>query len=502
MRHWLVYIALLVHCMFTQVAVASDNRSANYSIPTTFHAIVIADTSDPQIGDAISVSKSKIDELFLDITSGLFVQTNIIDISGRNFQYSNIKQQVDELFIGSNDTVLLFYIGHGRIPESERMLPAMLFTDGQSLEFAEIVNQLSSKRPRLLIAIADACNTPFEEPPTGIFADRGRTIIDEVQLADAQLNTPELRNGYSRLFLESAGSIIASAASTGQVAFYNDEVGGVFTDAFVTAIRAASRHYRSRWGFAIHGQQLRAGFVAEDVITGIELTQSPNMVLNVVDLLNPLSLFAASRTEQNTRDGCFDYLFEGSPDSLQFQRCFDRVFGINDPRYFEQAGTLPDVPVPWLTERAVVNLLSGLEPDQASHEMIAISQRFYHGDGAFPASFDDAIKWASRSYEVGNVEAAGIIGDMMLYEFQSGGEQAPISWLLQGLDWYWRGYESGDARAGLEWAKMSAWYGQRRDRVEPAIPILLDGFANGLVEELRPYLVDLCERGYPSACVN
>ncbi len=119
---------------------------------------------------------------------------------------------LNSLGISSEDVVWFNYSGHSNTYNGFPMAGRVKQTD--------IYTQLKQKA-KFTLATWDGCNVG--SPLTNINFQRSRT--------------PSMTQNIRRLFQSSEGGVIAAASQTGQYSWGSKELGGIFTNSFIEAIR-------------------------------------------------------------------------------------------------------------------------------------------------------------------------------------------------------------------------------------------------------------------------
>jgi len=189
-------------------------------LTATLHAILVGDTNDQSIGRSVETDLSNFNKLLRSIeeNTGLAVQKTTVTGGelGRGKGRDTVLQKLQNLTVaGGQDLVIFLYSGHGGRMSTKQTKWPSLGVEGVStspdrlLDLDLVFDELQKKNPRLLIVLADACNS----------------VID-VQRS-FEKNT-ELAESYRKLFLGYQGTIIASSSKMGQYSYGNPEVGGLF----------------------------------------------------------------------------------------------------------------------------------------------------------------------------------------------------------------------------------------------------------------------------------
>lgn len=460
-------------------AQSNDGLEFEFDVKITLHTIIVADEDDPTLGRAAKESADLIQKLSDDIAGILPVDYNLVRLTSSDFSSRKLKETVTSLDVGEHDAVMFFFFGHGSINTSaDRSLPDLQLD--QPLQFGAILDELIKKQPRLLIAIADACNSPIELANTGI-----PLLIEDRQFRDDEYVSPYLVNAYSRLFIESAGHFIISSAGTGQQAYYDLEKGGVYTNIFIKSMREQLRHYRAGWGPTIN--MISPSLQYSDILQGSEIDQLPITIIAFKDLKNVYANLQIHFRTERQKEICRD---PNVP-----PQCLESIYGIDGDLLTELGHDIPDKPLLLLDDKSLFGMSEFLRPDQYSFELIAMAQRYYWGDGALLQDYSKTVSLLAHSHDLGNIEAAGIVGDMEIANYE---ETRQSKHLWTGLDWYIRGYQIGDKRSGENWISNVYQHVTSRQHVERAIDMIRTDFMD-LFGDLLP---DLCREGYSKACAT
>jgi hypothetical protein len=198
----------------------------------TLHALIFYGNNDIKatLREGISNASEDMRAELRRVSSALEINYNEIQAGGEHFSAEVLQFSLSQLNPGSDDIIFFYYIGHGiNKPEIDAKWPQLAFLTSHTnksttlISFTEIVNQLKNKKPRLLIAFAEACN-----------AKSGRTeYFQEEILGLASLNFGDRnKEMLSELYLRSEGTIISSSSEPGQVS-YVSRAGGYFSSSFI-----------------------------------------------------------------------------------------------------------------------------------------------------------------------------------------------------------------------------------------------------------------------------
>jgi len=162
-----------------------------------FHTIFAADTLDSNIGSSVQADLNKLNEFAQHIVQSTGMVQDSIILTGESLTKEAVIEAVKKLSVNPQDVIYFHFSGHGVNLQTGSKWPALVTKGKQLVEFDWIVTALKQKKPRLLIAMADACNNY----PTVRGLARS-LVIEPIK--------------QSKLFADYKGYIVGSAASPGE----------------------------------------------------------------------------------------------------------------------------------------------------------------------------------------------------------------------------------------------------------------------------------------------
>jgi len=190
-----------------------SSRSSSRRDGATLHAIIVADTDDPNIGKSVEVDLKRLENLVKEIANNTGLSLTGGSLFGDSFTKSNILTVVNDLSVGPDDVVWFYNSSHGFNSGGGEWPDIYAGTSGIPLN--NIADIIKSKNPRLSIVMADVCNKSLN-----------RAGYDSSRAGGKAEN-------YKELFLKYKGTIIASSSIKGQYSWGNAQMGGLFTNAFL-----------------------------------------------------------------------------------------------------------------------------------------------------------------------------------------------------------------------------------------------------------------------------
>ena len=208
------YYSALILSLFLSVSAPKASDAA------TLHSIIIGDTQDKAIGKSVKIDLPKMRESSKKISFYTELKLKETLLTGKDANVKNIMNTLESLAIEENDTVILYYSGHGYRTDNpkDNRWPNVSPPgwEGVNLEFMTEI--LLNKNPRLILAIADCCNNIITE-----------MYAPETLIRRDLVNEKTLKTNYKKLFIETKAVILASGSSPSKFAYCDGKNGGHFT---------------------------------------------------------------------------------------------------------------------------------------------------------------------------------------------------------------------------------------------------------------------------------
>lgn len=190
-------------------------------------ALIVCDTAAENIGESVEDDLLNLHTEVGTIAraTNLYLKEKII--SGSRVKADNIYKALNDLKVGSNDTVIFYYSGHGYRTESkENKWPNLYISaDGVGIDFDKVAKIINDKKPRFAFVLCDVCNSflPEEDAPP------------MKEFLGTSLTTAE-RNGYKKLFVTQTGLLQVSSSSVGEYSWCADN-GGLYSTTFLKQLK-------------------------------------------------------------------------------------------------------------------------------------------------------------------------------------------------------------------------------------------------------------------------
>jgi hypothetical protein len=201
----------------------------------TLHALLLSDdTPASGLREEVHIDIEKVHRLLTFVTKETKIDLDITILQGKEAKLLCIKKWIDDLSPSAEKILFLYFAGHGfRTPHSSGQWPHLVLPNrGETVSSNWILEQFKSKEVRLSILLSDCCNNIDE-----------RFLFKKTKGPQKEVPLP----GLKKLFLETQGSIVASAASPGQYAFCTLKQGGIFTDTFIDSLYKTCRKESPSW---------------------------------------------------------------------------------------------------------------------------------------------------------------------------------------------------------------------------------------------------------------
>ncbi|GAA4403109.1 hypothetical protein GCM10023187_18860 [Nibrella viscosa] len=203
----------------------------------TFHALIVADTQDPELTKACERDMITLHRQFTVIASAIKYQLKEQYFAGSAFGRKQLDEALRQLTPQPNDVVFLYYTGHGyNAPGRSDRFPILLLEKaehnlGQNPGLSAIHDMLKSKKPRLCVTMGDCCNLLMN-------LTRGMT---GKRVALKPLPSDSLNVAYRSLFLDVKGDVLIASSQPPQQACAHPDSGSFYTRAFDDALLHAAR---------------------------------------------------------------------------------------------------------------------------------------------------------------------------------------------------------------------------------------------------------------------
>jgi hypothetical protein len=195
------------------------------------HAIIVADTKDRSIGRSVNQDLLNMKSIASKIAKNTSLKLKSSVLSSKNASPSKLLACVKKLKVGKDDVVFFYFSGHGYRTASKGNIPwpNLEFSSlNKAVEFELITKKLSEKKPRLLLAIADACN--------GLIADAWAPLV-VYKSAEKALAKDQIQENYKKLFLKTKGRILITSSESGELSWCGSD-GSLYTNAFLRQLQS------------------------------------------------------------------------------------------------------------------------------------------------------------------------------------------------------------------------------------------------------------------------
>lgn len=206
-----------------------------------FYAILVGNVSDKKIAGTVICDIKKIKAELLLIAEYTGQNLQLIELEKSYFREEDL-QCIFRINPTVDDTLFFYQSSHGfRFPDKIGEWPTLDFNPFH-IDFETIVDCLTAKHPRLLICVADVCNSnrPFRKLRSAPFKFQ-RCFIEE-SIRSKKIKGREKKEAvYKELFSFASGTILVSSAKPGQLSFSLFNKGGIFTNSLIRSIEKAAR---------------------------------------------------------------------------------------------------------------------------------------------------------------------------------------------------------------------------------------------------------------------
>ncbi|MCP5508619.1 MAG: caspase family protein [Chlamydiales bacterium] len=210
------------------IALSALSAAYGYDI----HAFLVCDTHSDGIGYSV---RENLDNMRSELQKAAqHANANLIEhIYSDDKATTRFLKGIQKLKVDHDDVVIFYWAGHGfRTYSKSNPWPNFAFYhDDKSVDQWDVTEMLMRKHPRLILSIADTCNSYVadEYAPHVIHKRRSLTPYN-----------PNITTNYQALFNQCSGTYIISSSSPGESSWYKRSGGGFFTNALLESIREAT----------------------------------------------------------------------------------------------------------------------------------------------------------------------------------------------------------------------------------------------------------------------
>jgi len=226
------YFSLKKMCGLTTDNTITTYNNGNSS--STLHLVLVANTYDPSIGTGCASDEANLKNEFRQVADALGISFRQYIVDGSSFSKESVVSTINSLYPGSNDVVLFVYRGHGfRWKDQTNDWPRMDLrpssyadiTENSSMNLSEVYSVLKNKGARLNIILADCCNSEVNASP-----------VTNSNYLTFQFDNNSDVSKLRKLFMNSNGILLSSAAQKGEVSWTTSQ-GGLYSMSFLQALR-------------------------------------------------------------------------------------------------------------------------------------------------------------------------------------------------------------------------------------------------------------------------
>jgi len=206
----------------------------------TIHAIVFCNTIDESIGDNMKVDYANVSnaiQVIGKLLESSSYEYELVQLDGPVCTRARLQQEINNLYVESNDVIFTFYGGHGSHAENNESDPWPQYcmntgfeNQGNWVPMATVKKWVEAKNARLNIIVSNCCNK--EQAPTTIkplWAQGGRAT-----------DLSGLNGDYYKKLFDASGTVMATSSKLGQLSWCNC-YGGLFTSDFISVLEMVGK---------------------------------------------------------------------------------------------------------------------------------------------------------------------------------------------------------------------------------------------------------------------
>lgn len=201
----------------------------------TLRVLLIGDTNDRSIGKSVVTDLKNVETFVRDVSAHTGLALDLKILKGAQIKKKLVTAAVNAVKAEPDDALVFYYSGHGfRTQDVKTRWPLLHIPDAgiEGVDFQWIIDTLVAKKPRMILAISDSCNSFIDTPQRSMGSRAMQQDKDEL---------------WRRLFVEFSGTIFASGSQVGQFSFGEDSQGGAFTSRFISIVRGEVKKNDTNW---------------------------------------------------------------------------------------------------------------------------------------------------------------------------------------------------------------------------------------------------------------
>ena len=173
-----------------------------------------------KIAQSLRVDLATLNQMLDIIKDRKIVNVEKTVLQGTKATKVNIVNTLKALQNGNDDIILYYFTGHGFMEKGKTF---MLTSDEKNLGRDEVASIIESKKARLNMLISDCCSNAIDD----------LTMARSINRSGQKIAAGDFDQIYKDLFLGYEGFMHLSAATEGEKAFSNNDLGGFFTYHFI-----------------------------------------------------------------------------------------------------------------------------------------------------------------------------------------------------------------------------------------------------------------------------
>jgi hypothetical protein len=195
----------------------------------TLHGIIVADSHDRELGTEMKVDLNRVHKHLNIAANKSAMAAKIVTIAGSAAKRAVVLSELKKLKVADDDVVVVYFSLHGyRTPDKDSIWPNLYFGKSDNgIELEYILVQLKKKQPRLLIVLADVCNS---------YVEKGAIATLKALPLVKQPPANNENEGYHKLFRCYSGEIVVSSSLPGDDSWSDADVGSYMTASFFKSL--------------------------------------------------------------------------------------------------------------------------------------------------------------------------------------------------------------------------------------------------------------------------